>query len=502
MGATPMRVLFQVTATTFLRHFTDVVLALAERGHHVRVAHSENPPDLPPPAALRDHPRISFTDAPAGRPTAAHAALTELRALRDYLVYLQGAHDAAPKLRGRALRKAIKTLSGDTHRHLGIECPHCRQAIEDDALVQALRARYPGGPATLFERLAAIEAAIPGDGGVEDFLRTERPDVVLVTPLIWIGSQQADYVKAAQALGIPAGYPVFSWDNLSTKGAVHVQPDRVFVWNDRQKQEAVDLHHVPADRVVVTGAPRFDRFFAMRVQSSRDEFCQANGLDPAQPIVTYLCSSEFVAEVERDFVMRWVDEVRRHPALAGCNVVIRPHPRYKAQWKKFDTGRPRVAVVLPASISTDQSLFDTIHHSAAVVGLNTSAQLEAGIVGRPVLTILAPEFAGGQAGTLHFRYLLREEGGFVEVAPDFEQHRAQLADAVAGRYDAGQIRQFIDAFLRPRGRDRAVSPMMADAIEAMAQGGRRSWWERFTGTAAGRPGPRVSGFNRTGADPA
>jgi hypothetical protein len=471
-----MRVLFQVTATTFLRHFTDVVLTLAARGHAVRVAHSENPPDLPPPAALKDNPRISFVDAPAAGDGPSRAALTEVRALRDYLVYLHGAHDAAPKLRGRALRKAIKTLSGDTHRHLGIECPHCHHAIEDDSLVQALRARYPLGPAGLAERLATIEAAVPADGRVEAFLRKERPDVVVVTPLIWIGSQQAEYVKSAQALGIPVAYAVFSWDNLSTKGAVHVQPDRVLVWNDRQKQEAMGLHRVPEERVVVTGAPRFDRFFAMTPQTSRTQFCEANSLDPAQPIVTYLCSSEFVAEVEREFVMRWADEVRRHPALAACNIVIRPHPRYKAQWKKFDTGHPRVAVALPASISTDQSLFDTMHHSAAVVGLNTSAQLEAGIVGRPVLTILAPEFAGGQAGTLHFRYLLKEEGGFVDVAQDFEQHRAQLADAVAGRYDAAQIRRFIDGFLRPLGRDRAVSPIMADTIEALARKDRRSWW--------------------------
>ena len=45
----------------------------------------------------------------------------------------------------------------------------------------------------------------------------------------------------------------------------------------------------------------------------------------------------------------------------------------------------------------DQTLFDTAYHSAALVGLNTSAELEAGIVGRPVLTILAPESTAGSA---------------------------------------------------------------------------------------------------------
>ena len=46
-------------------------------------------------------------------------------------------------------------------------------------------------------------------------------------------------VKSAKAIGVPVVFPVFSWDNLSTKGLIHVQPDRVLVWNEHQKREAV-----------------------------------------------------------------------------------------------------------------------------------------------------------------------------------------------------------------------------------------------------------------------
>ena len=60
----------------------------------------------------------------------------------------------------------------------------------------------------------------------------------------------------------------------------------------------------------------------------------------------------------------------------------------------------------------------------AVVALNTSAELEAGIAGRPVFTVLAnDQAADGQAQTLHFNYLLREHGGFVSYAVDLAQHR-------------------------------------------------------------------------------
>jgi hypothetical protein len=169
---------------------------------------------------------------------------------------------------------------------------------------------------------------------------------------------------------------------------------------------------------------------------------------------------------EIDFVRTWIERLRQDPSLRGCNVLIRPHPRERAQWAGFETPE-RVAVALPQAMNADPSLFEALHHSAVAVGLNTSAQLEAAVAGKPVLTVLVPEFSAGQQGTLHFSYLLKEHGGFVELAPDMETHLRQLAAAVAGTYDPQAIRRFVESFLRPRGIDRPASPLMVEAIEAV-----------------------------------
>ena len=462
-----MKILFHATLSTMLRHFDGVLRELADRGHTVRIATPDDRRNVAAPAVLTGHERISFVSAPGRRGDEWAAPIHEMRSLRDYLRYLDGRYNTSPKLRARAIKKLVRTVTHDERSHLIARCPKCDDRLVDDEVGRLLLGLGKPGLANLGRLLELMESTIPSDRTIESFLRAESPDVVLVTPLINLGSLQADYVKSAQALGIPVGFPVFSWDNLSNKGLVHVLPDRVFVWNDRQRIEAVKMHGVPKDRIVITGAPRFDPFFTMTPQVSREEFSQSHGLDAGQPLVTYLCSSSFVAGHETDFVRRWIDEVRREPALAPCNILVRPHPREQTQWKKFERP-PRVAVAFPQSMNADQSLFDTLVYSAAVVGLNTSAQLEAGIVGRPVLTILAPEFADGQQGTLHFQYLLKSRGGFVEVAPDFDQHRQQLADAVAGRYDAAAIRAFVQRFLRPHGLDRPATAIMAEAIEEFA----------------------------------
>jgi hypothetical protein len=463
-----MRILIHVTLPTMLRHFEGVLVSLAERGHSVRIAY-HRAPERELPAALARHENISSVLSPGRRGDEWSEEIVQLRAMRDYIRYLDKRFAATPKLRARALRKMVKSATDDKATHLVAPCPRCGARLVDDEVGRLLLAFRDRGVGKIDRLLSLMEATIPSAAAIEAFLRGEQPDVLLVTPLISLGSYQPDFVKSATALGIPVGFPVFSWDNLSTKGLIHVQPDQVFVWNEWQRAEAVEMHAVPEERVVVTGAPRFDEFFAMQSQWSRDAFCAEHGFDPRQPIVTYLCSSGFVAGEELQFVVRWIEQLRRTTPLASCNILVRPHPREKMAWKEFVAPAPRIAMSMPRADNADQTLFDTLFHSAAAVGLNTSAQLEAAIVGTPVLTMLVPEFAEGQQGTIHFNYLLKEHGGFVEVASDFDTHLRQLKAAIDGASDRDAVRRFVGRFIRPHGLERPATTEMVEAIEALAR---------------------------------
>ncbi len=142
-------------------------------------------------------------------------------------------------------------------------------------------------------------------------------------------------------------------------------------------------------------------------------------------------------------------------------------------WRDVDLARLGNAVVWPAKsrrpveAQERADFFDSFAHSAAVVGINTTAMIEAAIVGKSVLTVLAPEFA--QESTLHFHYLLAENGGFLHVASSLEEHVEQLAGAL-GEDPAGSERRsrFVEAFVRPHGLGKAATPILADAVEQLA----------------------------------
>ena len=135
-----------------------------------------------------------------------------------------------------------------------------------------------------FDRaLRALERSIPVPESVVAYIREQRPDAVLVTPLLEIGTPQLDYLRAARAPGIPSALPVASWDNLTTKGLIQELPDLVAVWNHPQLTEAVDLHGVPAERIAVTGANPYDHWFDWSASATREEFCRSRGLDRTAP---------------------------------------------------------------------------------------------------------------------------------------------------------------------------------------------------------------------------
>ena len=110
--------------------------------------------------------------------------------------------------------------------------------------------------------------------------------------------------------------------------------------------------------------------------------------------------------------------------------------------------------------------FDSMYHAAGAVGINTSAQIECGIVGRPVFSIRTPAYQRTQEGTLHFRHLTTEGGGLLQLADDFETHLRQIAEALDDPDGTRRrIEGFVKAFTRPHGLTVEATPRMVEAIE-------------------------------------
>lgn len=475
-AADPLRIVFSLLHSGYLRHYAEPIRILAANGHSVHLALNhgdakDRGDDRLLEALLADCPSVTVGLAPrrhrldGWRPIA-----WVVRSFVDILRYADPRYRDADALRRRAASTMRKTVGG------GRVDPLSRWLVLR-LVAWTESKRHPGRLGWASRLLAAVEDSIPASRRTTALLATRRANLVLASPVVEFASPEVEFIKSAKRLGIPCAICVASWDNLTNKGLLRVVPDRVLVWNALQRDELVEMHGIPRERVVITGGQKFDPWFKLQPSTTRAEFAGHVGLDPHRPYLLYVCSSTFVAPDEVPAVRRWVAAIRSAGGTLGEHgVLVRPHPQNAAQWQGADLSEFENVTIWPREGEypdegeSRSGFFDSIFHCAAVIGVNTSAQIEAGIIGRPVFTVLLPEFAGTQVGTLHFQYLRRENGGFVHEASDLETHLTQLEAAVANAGDADRISGFIDSFVRPRGRARDVAPIVADEIERLGNG--------------------------------
>jgi hypothetical protein len=455
-----MKILFSLGSFGFLRNFEPAVRLLAQHGHdiHLVADRKDNVGGIKTLELLeRDYPeRIRHSYARVPKDPFWQPLGTQLRLTLDYWRYLDRRYDDSPSLRARGASQAPPIAS---------------------SLAAAPMFRSLACVTVLRNLVRTLERAVPANDAAIGFLRTEQPDLLLVTPLLYFGSQQVEYVRAARALGVPTVLGVGSWDHLTTKGLIHERPDRVIVWNEAQRVEAAELHGIPADTVTVTGAQAYDHWFTQKPTLTRAEFCAKVGVPADRPLLLYLCSSPFITPFEVGFVRRWITAIRSSPdpVLRGAALLIRPHPQNAQQWQDFDASAYEAVGIWPRAGANPidrearSDYYDSMSHSVAVVGVNTSALIESGIVGRPVYTVLTDEFAGQQEGTLHFQHLKNVNGGLLTVGSSLEEHRDQLSDAVRRPEGADpRSRAFIEAFVRPHGLAEPAADRFVAAVEAEA----------------------------------
>jgi hypothetical protein len=455
-----MKILFLMDSPEYLRFYDSAIEELAARGHAVAIAvnnqRAKKPVGIEGLQAYADRVTVLGV-VPECRGMWSEVGHS-LRATMDFVRFLHPTFAAAPALRARIKRKVLPRAY------------HWLDAIP----------RLSAGTVRRVQRaLMAAERAIPICGPIVDFLRAEAPDVVLVSPLVAAASEQVDWIKAARACGIRTAVCVASWDNLTNKGLLRIEPDVVIVWNEAQSREAEEFHYIPRDKIAVTGAQLFDKWFEKTVTRDREAFCRRVGLPDSAPFLLFTGSSSFISETKAEvaFVRRWIQALRSsgRPELRASHVLVRPHPYNCHAWEDDPVSDlPGVSVFPrrgynPIDPDNRNDFFDSLYHCTAVVGINTSAMIEAGIVGRAVCSLLAPEFAGTQEGTIHFRHLVPENGGFVRIASTMDQHIEHLSECLRDpEATRAGIERFVASFVRPHGIEQPATPIFADAVDRLA----------------------------------
>jgi hypothetical protein len=323
--------------------------------------------------------------------------------------------------------------------------------------------------------LQGFEQLVPPDKKITNLIQEYRPDAIVASPANMRFSEELDYIKAGKALHIPTIISVLSWDNLTTKGIFHVIPDILLTWNQVQADEARQIHHVPAEHIVITGSPFFDKWIdSARLQVDRAAFMSKVKLDPDQPYLLYLGSSKNIAVDETWQVKELLDCLRAHPdpAVQRIQILVRPHPSNVEICSAIqDEGIqvwPRGRTMM-GTLDFWQDFYNSLKYSIGTVGINTTGMIDAVINDRPSATIMSDRYRLTQMQSMHFCQLLRAD--VLEISHTVPACVEILRDMLAGiDRKKAERSQFIHDFVRPHGPSRPAGYFAAQAIALAAQG--------------------------------
>jgi hypothetical protein len=455
-----MKILFIMTDPGLMKYYYQTMRYLMKTGHRIHLAffglERQNQGTLYEDLKSEFPSYFDYEIIASRRRDLWHDLCLALSWAMDYLFFLQPFFKTAERVRKRVEIRIVPGFVWLMNR-----CPILNTQRGHEILDAALR---------------KIDAAIPAARSMKKYIRSVQPDVLLVTPLLSHSGLQSEYVRAGRACGVTTAHCVASWDNLTTKGALRGNPDFQLLWNHIQKKEAIELHRMPPERVIMTGAQYFDEWFVRRPVRSREDFCRKVGLPPDKPILLYMCSSNFMAPNENRFVLKWIKALRQSgvPALIDAGILIRPYPEYVQQWKEVDFGNCGPVVVwppdgeYPVTEETKTNFYESVFYSMGVVGVNTTAMIESAIIGKCVFSVLAPEFNDSQSNTIHFGYLRQENGGMLYLASGLEEHIGHLKSILQNEESMrSQVAAFVKEFARPSGIDKPCVPILAQAVEEL-----------------------------------
>jgi hypothetical protein len=214
-------------------------------------------------------------------------------------------------------------------------------------LAQRVRYRVLSHP-LLRERMARGYLRRAGlNGPLHELMGSLRPDVV-IAPSGGIDHFVTDTLRSARELGIPSLVLVFNWDNLSSKGAFAVKPDRLAVWGEQSVEHAVRIHGFDRERVRILGVPTFDSYFHHEPGSTRSPFTFRYALFAG-------CYAPFD---EADALERLDRTIEEHGL--DLKVVYRPHPHRRPRKRpdRIDEERLRHVVIDPQVRDLYEASFD------------------------------------------------------------------------------------------------------------------------------------------------
>jgi hypothetical protein len=420
------------------------------------------------PDFVREHSasRVAFEDLPPHRPSGLEARL---------LAMMQAAYLASGITESVRIRRD-EALAKGTIRWIGAKARAAR-------LLAPSLARHAS-------RYALSDRIVSHPWAEALFARIDPALLVVSSPGLILS--EVPLLRTAVRRGVRSVAVDPSWDNFTNKLLPVRRVDRLIVWNDLMKQQAVDFHGYQPHEVCVAGTPQWDLYFRDRPDVSREAFCARVGADPTRRLVT-LTTTPHELYPHHDHVLRVLANAMRGGVWPQpAQILVRLHPRDDRTYytafertpdviieKPFkETVRAGDGLAVDVTTESQRHLADTLRHSDVIVNVASTIAIEAAIFDTPVVNVAFDgeqpvEFARSARRYYrftHYQHITRHGAVRVAESPDqlVSHVAAYLADRSLDREGRARVVAEQCQFVDGRSADR-VSRAVVDELAAVTR---------------------------------
>ncbi len=275
------------------------------------------------------------------------------------------------------------------------------------------RSRYLFGRALGFlgqfrvwrECLRMLYGAMP-DTYASALFEKYRPDILFAPGMF--SPEDCRLLRQAKRRSVKTVATAKSWDVLTTKAFTRVKADRLLVFNEFNRQEAIELGDYPPAHVVVTGFPQFDAYAHAALFSTREDFFERLGLDPAKKLVCIAVPGDWKTPYTKQIMAELDRRIENGAIRKPVQVLARFHPKYPdaaegLKLKHFVFNRPGTHLSATKEFAIDvgvsgtfawtftdadiRHLADTMKYSDVVINTESTLTLDASANDTPVILI-------------------------------------------------------------------------------------------------------------------
>lgn len=246
---------------------------------------------------------------------------------------------------------------------------------------------------------------IPDNYGKELFLKY-KPDLLFAPNMF--SPEDSRLLRHAKKLKIKTLTSVKSWDVLTTKAFTRMRADKILVFNQHNRKEAITIGDYKPEQIALTGFPQFDIYRRKEVILPREDFFKKIGADIQKKLILYTCSGDWKAPYDYEVLLGLFQAMREGKIIEPVQVLVRFHPKYSSKIERAEH-LPDVLLDRPGIyLSEDkeqclegtEQVFDwaftnediahlanSLFHTVLVINTESTMTLEAAAFDKPVIMI-------------------------------------------------------------------------------------------------------------------